>query len=126
MSAALPYLDIDDFTTQYQGVLSDGETLAAERLLTVISDGIRALRPDADPEAAQQVVFEVVRDEMSYGHLRPLSSFDNTTANRQESGSFERGDALIDDYLTPRHRRLLGIPIARTAAPRGSFTAGDY
>ena len=126
MSAGLPFLRIDEFTAQYQGVLSDGESTAADRLLSVVSDGIRALKPDVDITVAEQVVFEVVRDEMTYGHLRPLASFDNTTANRQESGAFERGGALIDDYLTPRHRRLLGIPIASTAAPRGSFTVGDY
>ena len=57
MSAGLPYLSIDEFTSQYQGVLSDGETIAADRLLMVISDGIRALKPDADYTAAQQVVF---------------------------------------------------------------------
>ena len=126
MSAGLPYLSIDEFTSQYQGVLSDGEPIAADRLLMVISDGIRALKPDADYTAAQQVVFEVVRDEMAYGHFGPLTSFMNSTANREERGTFDRNGMLLDNYLTPRHCRLLGISIANTVAPRGAFTAGDY
>lgn len=121
-----PYIDIDEFTAEYQGALSEGEATTAERLLQVVSDGIRAIKPDADTTAAQQVVFEVVRDEMSYGHLGPLTSFVNSTANRDERGTFDRNGMLLDNYLTPRHCRLLGISIADTVAPRGSFAAGDY
>ena len=121
-----PYLDIDEFTDEYQGTLSDGEAITADRLLRVVSDGIRALKPDADLTAAQQVLFEVVRDEMAYGHLGPLSTFANTTSRREESGTFAQSATLVDDYLTPRHRRLLGLQVSATAAPRGSFTPGDY
>lgn len=122
---ALPYLDIDEFTEQYQGALSDGEKVTAERRLQVISDGIRARKPDADPEAAALVVFEVVRDATAYGHLEPLSSFANVTAHRQEAGTLDAG-RLVDDYLTVRQKRLLGISAAATAAPRGVFTPSDY
>lgn len=121
-----PYLDIDEFTAEYQGTLSDGEAVTAGRLLQVISDGIRALKPDADSTAARQVVFEVVRDEMTYGHLGPLSSFANVTSRREEKGTFERNGSLVDNYLTTRHCRLLDISLANTATPRGSFTPGDY
>lgn len=121
-----PYLDIDDFTAEYQGTLADGEAVTAERLLQVVSDDIRARKPDADETAAALVVFEVVRDAMSYGHLGPLSSFANISAHREESGTFDGSARASDDYLSARHKRLLGIPVASTAAPRGGFTAGDY
>lgn len=121
-----PYLDIAEFTAEYQGTLSEGEAITAERLLQVVSDGIRALKSDADTTAAIQVVFEVVRDEMAYGHLGPLSSFTNITSRREESGTFTQAASLVDDYLTPRHRRLLGMTVSATVAPRGCFTAGDY
>lgn len=122
---APPYLDIDDFTAEYQGALSEGEKVTAERLLQVVSDGIRARKPDADTQAATVVVFEVVRDAMAYGHLGPLSSFTNVSAHRQEAGTFDSGRP-VDDYLTVRQKRLLGISAAATAAPRGAFTPGDY
>ena len=121
-----PYLDIDDFTAEYQGTLTEGEAVTAERLLQVVSDSIRTRKPDADPVAAALVVFEVVRDAMSFGHLGPLSSFANISAHRQESGTFDGSARTADDFLTPRHKRILGIPVAATASPRGAFTAGDY
>lgn len=124
--AVPPFLDIDEFADEYQGTLSDGETTTAERLLQVVSDSIRARKPDADPTAAALVVFEVVRDAMTFGHLGPLSSFANITAHRQESGTFDGAVRTSDDFLTARHKHLLGIPLASTAAPRGGFTAGDY
>lgn len=120
-----PYLDLDDFAAEYQGALSEGEKVTAERLLQVVSDGIRARKPDADTATATMVVFEVVRDAMSYGHLGPLSSFTNVSAHRQEAGTFDSGRP-VDDYLTARQKRLLGIAVAFNAAPRGSFTPGDY
>lgn len=121
-----PYLDIEDFTAEYQGVLAAGEATTAQRLLQVVSDDIRARKPDADPDAAALVVFEVVRDAMTYGHLGPLSSFSNISAHRQESGTFDGTMRTSDDFLTARHKRLLGIPVADTAAPRARFAAGDY
>lgn len=121
-----PFLDITAFTAEYQGTLSAGESTTATRLLQVISDGIRALKPDVDATAAAQVVFEVVRDAMMYGHLGPLSQFENATARRKEAGTFDETAKLLDDYLTGRQRRILGIEIAATAAPRGSFTNCDY
>lgn len=121
-----PYLSIGDFTAEYQGGLSTGQATTAQRLLQVVSDSIRARKPDADPTAAALVVFEVVRDAMAYGHLGPLSSFTNIAAHRQESGVFDGAARSGDDYLTARHKRLLGIPIASSAAPRANFTAGDY
>ena len=122
---APPYLDIDEFAAEYQGVLSDGEKVTAERLLQVISDGIRSRNPDADTDTACMVVFEVVRDAIASGHLGPLSSFTNVTAHRQEAGTFDTGRP-VDDYLTARQKRLLGIAVSYNAAPRGAFTPGDY
>jgi hypothetical protein len=75
--------------------------------------------------AAALVVFEVVRDAITYGHLGPLSSFTNVGAHREETATFDP-DRPIDDYLSMRQKRLLGIAAAATAAPRGRFTAGDY
>ncbi len=121
--ADLPFLDIDEFAAEYQGALSDGERITVDRLLQVISDGIRARKPDVDPDRAAQVVFEVVRDQIAYGHLSPLGSFTNVSAHRQESGTLDRS---VDDYLSVRQKRLLGIPVANAAAPRGIFPSGDY
>ncbi len=118
-----PFLWIEEFTGEYQGTLSDGETTTATRLLQVVSDGIRGLRPDVDTNAASQVVFEVVRDCMMYGHLGPLSSFQNITSRRQEAGTFDAARA-VGDFLTKRQRKLLGL--SSSAAPRGRFKKCDY
>lgn len=119
-----PFLDIAGFTAEYQGTLTAGEVTTATRLLQVCSDRIRQLKPDADPVAAKQVVFEVVRDAATYGALEKLSKFENITSRRQESGTFDEAAKVVDDYLTDRHKRLLGIPLR--AAPRGSFKKWDY
>lgn len=119
------FLDIDAFKAEYQGTLSSGETTTATRLLEVVSDGIRALKPDVDGKAAKQVVFEVVRDALMYGHLGPLSSFQNITSRRQEGGTFDEAAKAVDDYLTKRQRRMLGLSPA-SAAPRGRFKKCDY
>ena len=121
-----PFLEIDAFTAEYQGTLSAGETTTAARLLQVVSDGIRGLKPDVDTAAAQQVVFEVVRDAIKYGDLGPLSDFLNRTSHREESGTFDDAARAVDDWLTPRQRRILGITVPTTAAPRGSFKKCDY
>lgn len=123
---ANPFLSIDDFTAEYQGTLAAGEITTATRLLAVISDGIRGLKPDVDENAAKQVVFEVVRDCMQFGHLGPLSSFQNITSRRQEMGTFDAAAKAVDDYLTRRQRKLLGLPLSLTAAPRGRFKKCDY
>lgn len=125
MAVSPPYLDIDDFAAEYQGALSDGEKLTAERLLQVVSDGIRERKPDANPDTAAQVLFEVVRDAVAYGNLGPLSSFSTVTAHRQEGGTFD-SSRPVDDYLSARQKRMLGIAVAYNAAPRGNFTPGDY
>lgn len=121
-----PFLDINAFTAEYQGTLSTGETTTATRLLQVVSDGIRGLKPDADDFAAKQVVFEVVRDAVKYGDLGPLSDFLNRTGHREESGTFDESAKAVSDYLTARQRRLLRITAPNTAGPRGSFTKCDY
>ncbi|MGV7585234.1 hypothetical protein PJN38_24230 [Mycobacterium kansasii] len=119
-----PYLSIADFQGEYQGLLTAGQVITATRLLQVASDHIRGLKADADETAAKQVVFELVRDAAKYGDLERLSSFENTTSRRTESGTFDEAVKLLDDYLTDRHKQLLGIPLL--AAPVYSFTKLDY
>lgn len=120
-----PYLDIADFETQFGRALSEAETPVAERLLQVVSDWIRAHAPDdVNEDAAIQVVFEVVRDAINYSGYERLSSFTNTTAHRTESGEFDESMKAVDDWLTDRHKRLLGIAVR--AAPRGHFVKCDY
>lgn len=121
---AEPYLSIADFQTEYQGTLDPGEIITAARLLGVASDRVRDLAPDARTADAQQVVFEIVRDAAMYGHLGPLSSFQNITSRRQEGGTFDEMAKAVDDLLTDRHKQILGI--ARRAAPRGHFPKCDY
>lgn len=123
-----PFLSIDDFADEFRGDLSDGDTLVATRLLQVVSDWIRDRKADVDPTAAAQVLFEVVRDAANYGEFERLSTFTNTTVNRTEAGSFDNSRAMVkrvvDDYITDRHKRLLGIPLK--AAPAYSFPVRDY
>jgi hypothetical protein len=119
-----PFLDVDGFTAEYQGALAVGEVTTVTRLLQVVSDWIRGKKPDVNEDAAKQVVFEVVRDAVMYGALEKLSSFQNITSRRQESGTFDEAAKVVDDYLTDRHKRLLGIPLR--AAPRGRFKKCDY
>lgn len=118
-----PYLDVDDFGTQFGRTLSAAETPVAERLLQVVSDWIRGKKPDADTLAAEQVVFEVVRDALNYGGLELLSQFQNTTSLRTEAGTFDPALKMVDDYLTNRHKRILGIT---SAGPVGCFPKCDY
>ena len=104
-----PYLEIADFETQFGRALSDAETPIAERLLQVVSDWIREHEPGASDFAAEQVVFEVVRDALNFGGYERFSSFENTTAHRTERGTFDYANSVLDGYLTDKHRQLLGI-----------------
>lgn len=117
-----PILGIDEFETEF-GTLSAAQTATADRLLTLASDYIRGRAPDADQNAAAQVVFEVVRDALNFGAYERLSSFDNETSKRKEQGAFNAA-INVNELLTVKHKRLLGIPVC--AAPRGSFTKCDY
>ena len=119
-----PYLAIGPFTTQFGRALSDAETPVATRLLQVVSDWIRDRKPDARQLDAEQVVFEVVRDALTLGGYERFSSFENTTAHRTERGTFDYAASVLDDFLTDKHKRLLGIPLR--AAPRGHFLKCDY
>lgn len=121
---ASPYLDIGPFTTQFGRALTAAESPIATRLLQVVSDWIRVQKPTADVTAAAQVVFEVVRDALNYGAYERLTSFQNTTSLRTEAGTFDEAMKMVDDFLTDRHKRLLGIPLL--AAPRSSFKKLDY
>ncbi len=105
------FLEIAAFTAEYQGTLSTGETATATRLLDVVSDRIRELKPGIADEspAAKQVTFEVVRDAVMYGGLERLSEFENETSRRRERGKFDEAARAVDDLLTSRHRRILGL-----------------
>ncbi len=120
-----PFLSIEDFEEQFRRTLDAGQTAIATRLLQVVSDWIWGRKSDVDEDAAAQVVFEVVRDALLYGDFDKLKSFTNTTADRTESGELDAEAKAVNDYLTPRHRLLLGIGAVR-AAPRGSFKKCDY
>ena len=121
-----PFLEYSAFTAEYQGTLTAGQTTTATRLLTVVSDYIRLRKPDVDEMAAQQVVFEVVRDALTYGHYERLSSFENESAHRRERGTFDYAVKILDELLTDKHKQMLGITDPRTAAPRGHFPKCDY
>ena len=118
-----PYMDLAGFTAEY-GSLTAAQQLTATRLLQVASDRIRGLKSDADETAATQVVFEIVRDAMKYGDLEKLSSYQNTTDRRTEQAAFDEAMKVVNDYLSDRHKRTLGIPLR--AGPRGSFKRCDY
>jgi hypothetical protein len=119
-------MSIAEFTTEYQGTLSSGQTTTATRLLQVVSDYIRLRKPDVDELAAEQVVFEVVRDSVTYGHYERLSSFESETSKRRERGTFDYAVKVLDELLTDKHKLMLGIATGRTVAPRGKFTKCDY
>lgn len=118
---AEPFLSIEEFTVEYQGELSEGETTTATRLLTVVSDYIRLRKPDVDETAAKQVVFEVVRDSITYGPYERLSSYENETGHRRERGTFDYAVKVLDELLTAKHKLMLGISIA----PKPAYYFGD-
>ena len=119
-----PYLAIGPFTIQFGRTLTAAETPVATRLLQVVSDWIRARKPDADQGAAAQVAFEVVRDSITFGDLDKFSSFQNITSRRQESGTFDPAMRAVNDYLTTKHKRLLGI--TTVPEPLYNFPECDY
>jgi hypothetical protein len=106
-----PFLSISEFTAEYQGTLTAGQTTTATRLLQVASDRIRELKSDVATDPAKQAVFEIVRDSITYGHLDMLSSFQNVTSHRTEAGAFDEMVKAVDDLLTKRQRRMLGIGV---------------
>lgn len=121
---AAPFMEITAFTTEFGGTLTAAQTPQATRLLQVVSDRIRERKPDVEPLAAAQVVFEVTRDAILYGHLDRFASFQNTTSRRTEAGTIDAEHSAVDDYLTTRHKVLLGIPLV--AEPVGHFPECDY
>lgn len=120
----MEFLSFDDFEAQFGRSLSDAEVAVAGRLLQVVSDWINSRKANVDATAGAQVVFEVVRDALNYGAFERLSQFQNTTTHRTEAGAFDEAMRVIDDYLTLRHKRLLGIPLVAAAAY--NFPICDY
>lgn len=108
------------------GTLTDLQVPQAERLLQVVSDGIRSRKPDVDETAAELVVFEVTRDTLNYGGLEVFSQYTNTTSRRSESGIFDPNARAVDDYLTARQKLILGLSATAGAGPRGHFAKCDY
>jgi hypothetical protein len=123
-----PFLSIDDFANEFGRTLTEAETEVATRFLQVASDWIRGKKADVDPLAAAEVVFEVTRDAINYGAYERLSGFTNVTGNRTEAGTFDMGRSMVrsavEDYVTDRQKRLLGIPLR--AGPVGSFPCNDF
>lgn len=116
-----PFLEIDQFAEEFDRALTDGERSQAERLLIVVSDYIRLRAPGASGLAAEQVVFEVVRDAITYGPYERLSSFENETDKRRERGTFDYAVKVLDEILTAKHRQMLGI----SSSPRPAYYFGD-
>jgi hypothetical protein len=73
---------------------------------------------------AEQVAFEVTRDQLNLGAYSPFSAFQNITAHRTEAGTFKDDDDLLEEVISKRQKRLLDIPLR--AAPRGHFKKCDY
>lgn len=109
-----PFMQIAAFEAEF-GPLTDGQTATATRLLQVVSDHIRSLKDDVDTDAATQVVFEVVRDELNYSEYQRLSDYSNTVMHKSETKVFDKGLAG-DDYLSDRQKRFLGIVVSAPAA----------
>lgn len=101
----------------------ESDQLAAS-LLTVVSDWIRAHKPDIadDDRAAQVVCFEVTRDSLMAGEHGPFKDFSKTVAHRARTVTIDR--EALERFITDRHRRMLGLSLR--AGPRGRFKAGDY
>lgn len=120
-----PYLEIDQFVIEFGRALTAAETPVATRLLQVVSDWIFNHAPaPVSPTAAAQVVFEVTRDQVNLGQYSAFSSFQNITAHRQEAATLKDDDDLLDEILSGRQKRLLGIALA--AGPVYSFPVCDY
>lgn len=119
-----PFLEFAAFETQFGRDLTEAETPVATRLLQVVSDWIRGQKPDVDLLAAEQVVFEVTRDQVNLGQYSAFSQFQNTSSLRTEAGTFKDDDDLLDEIISGRQKRLLGIPLR--AAPAYNFPVGDY
>jgi hypothetical protein len=122
------FLDLATFTTMYGQSLTAAQQAEATLLLTVVDSRIRelcaAVSVTPDPSDAERVCFEVVRSAIYFGALADLSSFDDMTSRRREAGEFDAAAKAVNDYLTVKHKRLLGIPVL--AAPAGSFRPHDF
>lgn len=120
-----PYLEIDQFVIEFGRALTAAETPVATRLLQVVSGWIFNHAPaPVSVQTAQQVVFEVTRDQVNLGQYSAFSSFQNITAHRQEAATLKDDDDLLDEILSGRQKRLLGISLR--AAPRGHFQKCDF
>lgn len=114
-----PFLSIDDFAKRFPRDLTAGETLVATDALTVATTWIVNRLPAIaqDDPAAKLVVFEVTRDTIVYGPVSRLSSFENTSLHRTESGTLSEED--VEQYITDKHCQMLGISLK--AAPVANF-----
>jgi hypothetical protein len=118
-----PFLTLTQFGAEF-GTLTSAQSLTADRLLGVVSEYIRARKPDADEGTAAQVVFEIVRDALNFGPYERLSHFENETSKRREAGTFDYAAKVLDELLTDKHKQMLGI--ARVAEPLFNFPECDY
>ncbi len=118
-----PFLEAATFATWAKKPAWATDPLAAS-LLQLVSDWIRERKPDIadDDPAAQVVTFEVTRDSLVYGDFGPQTAYLKATSHSQRSGTIDR--AVIEKFITDRHRRMLGLGVK--AAPRGRFKRFDY
>ncbi len=118
-----PFLDVATFATWAKKPGWVGDPLATS-LLQLVSDWIRERKPDIaqDDPGAQVVTFEVTRDSMMYGDFGPQTAYLKATSHSQRSGTIDR--AVVEKFITDRHRRMLGIGVK--AAPRRRFKRFDY
>lgn len=115
MDDKYPFLDAAAFATMF-GPLKATETALATPLLEVASGWIWERKADISQEdpAAKVVVFEVVREAIWYARREGLTDFAFTTGHRSRSGTADR---RVDDFVTARHKNMLGI---------GTFTRPAY
>lgn len=116
------FLDVGTFAAWAKR--PDWDSELAAMLLDVVADWIRDRKPDlaGDDQAAQIVSFEVTRDTLMYGDLGPFKQGEKRTAHSSRSYALDR--AVIEKFITDRHRRMLGVSLR--AAPRGHFPKCDY
>jgi hypothetical protein len=121
-----PFLDAAAFIQRF-GPLKETEKLWVAPLLEVVSNWIRepSRKPDlpADDGAGEVVTFEIVREAVWFARREGLSTFSFTTGHRTKSGTVAPG---IDDFVTDRHKQMLGLSTSRSADPAYHFAEYDY
>lgn len=117
------FLDEPTFEGMFRP-LTTAESAKATLILQVTSDWIREQPSERAPLAdndfgAVLVCFEVCRDQLQLGQFSQLGSFQDTTSLRTEAGAFSEAAGMLEEVISDRQKRILGIPLR--AAPVSSF-----